>query len=234
MHDVEYFQGHDTLTTVFQSAGPYEYLLKPGDELNIYISSMDESSYGGNSGNVYLSGNSGNSALSRVSLLSCRVDKLGDVQMPLVGPVSVAGKSLNEVGSDIRGSLEKILNQPVVSVNLANHFISVLGEVRNPGNFPYQQSNITVLDAIGLAGDLTDFGDRHKITLTRNIEGENRLVTLDLTNPEILSSEYYYLLPNDIIYIKPSGKKFWSFQQMPYSVLLSTITTALFIFSVLK
>lgn len=234
MRDVEYFQGQDTLSMAFWNQGPREYLIKPGDELTISISSMEETSFGTYQGNIQLSNYSATRPMSGGFLLSSRVDDQGNMQLPLVGPVAATGKTLNEVGESIRVSLEKILNQPVVSVFLANHFISVLGEVLNPGNYPYQQSNISLFDAIGLAGDLTDYGDRHKIILTRNIDGENRLVTLDLTNPKILSSEYYYILPNDIIYVKPSKKKFWSLQQMPYSVMLSTLTTALFIFSVLK
>ncbi len=234
MRDVEYFQGHDTLTTVFQSAGPNEYLLKPGDELMVHIASLEESSFGVFSGNARLSGYPGNGTVPERSVFSCRIDRQGEVQMPVTGKFTAAGRSLQAVGESIRESLENILNQPVVTVDLMNRYVTIIGEVRNPGQYPYTQSNFTLLDAIGQAGDLTDYGDRQKIILTRNIEGENRLVTMDLTNPQILSSSYFYVQPNDVIYVKPSKKKFWSLQQMPYSVMLSTLTTALFIFSVLK
>lgn len=234
MRDVVYFQGQDTIATVFRSSAPEAYEIKPDDELFLMVTSLDEPSQGVFSGSAQQMMNMGAAQPFGASLISYKVDNDGYLDLPVVGRVKAGGRTLSDVAESICGSLGNILNQPVVSLKLVNRYVSVLGEVRNPGHFPYTKSRITILDAISLAGDITDYGNRREIILTRSEGDTNRLITLDLTNPGILSSEYYYIRPNDIIYVKPSRKKFWSMQQIPFSVLLSTITTSLFIYSVFK
>lgn len=234
MRDVVYFQGQDTISAVFRTAAPDEYEIKPDDELYLQVTSLDEPAQGVFSGNAQQMMNMGAAQPFGASLIAYRVDKDGYLHLPVVGRVKAGGRTAGDVEESIRESLGNILNQPVVSLKLVNRYVSVLGEVRNPGHFPYTQSRITLLDALGLAGDITDYGNRREIILTRNERGTNQLITLDLTKPDILASEYFYIRPNDIIYVKPSKKKFWSLQQVPFSVLLSAITTSLVFYSVFK
>jgi polysaccharide export outer membrane protein len=133
----------------------------------------------------------------------------------------------------LKDSLSSILNQPIVTVKLVNRYISVLGEVRIPGHFPYSQEKLTIFDALGLAGDITEYGDRSEVILTRNEDGRNFRIVLNLTKSGIIASEYYYLRPNDLIYVKPLSKKFWGMKEFPFSIILSTISTALLIYSVI-
>jgi len=119
-------------------------------------------------------------------------------------------------------------------VKLVNRYVSVLGEVRNPGHFPLSQDKLSIYDALAMAGDITVFGNRENVILVRNEKEENIRVNIDLNRSDILASEYYQLRPNDIIYVKPLRKRFWGFDQFPFAVILSAITTALLIYTVVE
>jgi polysaccharide biosynthesis/export protein len=134
----------------------------------------------------------------------------------------------------LKDSLNHILNQPIVTVKLVNRFVSVLGEVKNPGHYPYSQEKLSIFDAVGMAGDITDYGNRDKAILIRNDNGENMRVNVNLTSSDILTSEFYYLRPNDIVYIKPLREKFWGLRQFPWSVFFAAITTGLLIYEVVN
>lgn len=233
--NIEYIQDQNKDVKAFQEAQIEDYKLKSNDELYIQISSIDDVTTAifsgmGNQQSTYVSTISPYGA----SLISYAIDKDGYLNMPVVGKLYVKDKTTVQVGEMIKESLNNILNQPLVTVKLVNRYVSVLGEVRNPGHFTFSQDKITVLDAIGLAGDITDFGNRKEVVLTRNENGQNVRVLLNLTSSEILASNYYYLRPNDILYIKPMKRKFWDLRQFPYSIILSTVTTAILVYTVAK
>jgi polysaccharide export outer membrane protein len=83
-----------------------------------------------------------------------------------------------------------------------------------------------------LAGDISDYGDRSNVILMRTIDNKNLRISLDLTKSSVLASEYYYLRPGDLIYIKPLKKRFWGMKEFPFTIILSTVSTALLIYSV--
>lgn len=230
---VEYLQDKNRNIKSFKEADNPDYRLKPNDELYIQINSMDEASvniFSNTRQDYYL----GSLQPYGASLMSYTVDKEGYVLLPVVGKILVKDKTISEVSLLFKDSLTHILNQPVVSVKLVNRYVSVLGEVKNPGHFPYAQDKLSIYDAIGLAGDITDYGNRNKIILIRNINGENIRVNVDLTKSDILASEYYNLRPNDIIYVKPLRNKFWGMRQFPFDILFSTLTTGLLIYNIFK
>lgn len=231
--NIEYMQDKNDGINNFKEATIGDYRLKPGDELYIQINSLDDVTanvFGNTQQNLYM----GTIQPYGASLISYTVDKEGTLILPVIGKFHVADMTAEQVREIITKSLENVLNQPVVSVKLVNRFISVLGEVRNPGHFAYSKEKLTIYDAIGLAGDITDFGNRKEVVLTRNENGENRKINMDLTKSEILASDYYLLRPNDIVYVKPLHRKFWGLNQFPYTVILSTLTTAILLFSVTK
>jgi polysaccharide biosynthesis/export protein len=233
--DVEYLQDKTKTSKTFSEAQIDDYRLKPNDELYIQISSLDEPSANIFSG----SGTQQSLYLSTIepygaSLISYAVDKEGYVLLPVIGRISVKDKTTVQVSDEIKEALSKILSQPVVSVKLVNRYVSVLGEVKNPGHFAYAQDKLSILDAIGLAGDITDYGNRETVILTRNENGKNIRIPVNLTRSDVLASNYYYIRPNDIVYVKPLRKKFWGLREFPYSVIFGTITTALLIYTVVK
>lgn len=232
---VEYLQSRDKALTAYREAEFSDYRLKSNDELYIQISSLDEAA-----NNMFFNANQqqffslGTIQPYGASLMAYSVDREGYLLLPVIGKVYVMGKTLPEVSSILQDSLKNILSQPAVTVKLVNRFISVLGEVNNPGHFPYSQERITIYDALGMAGDINDYGNRSEVILIRNDNHENFRVKLNLTSSDILSSRYFSLRPNDIIYVKPLRHKFWGMRQFPYEVIFSTITTGLLIYNVMK
>lgn len=235
--DLEYMQKSDRAPKSFTEAEVLDYRLKPNDELYIQINSLDDPS-----ANVFSSANSQQSSVLMsttpygASLISYAIDKGGYLQLPVIGNIYAKDKTLSEVSKILTDSLSHILSQPIVTVKLVNRYISVLGEVRVPGHYAYSQDKLSIYDAIGLAGDLTIFANRKEVTLTRNEKGKNILVKLDMTDPKILASEYYYIRPNDMIYVKPLKKRIWGMSEFPpaFSLILSTISTGILIYTVVK
>jgi len=234
-HEVEYLQKKDKTLRAYDEAKVLDYRLKPNDELYIQINSLDDPT-----ANVF-SNSTGqqSSAMMGIdpygaSLVSYAIDKEGYLQLPIIGKILVKDKTLSETSLVLTDSLSHILNQPIVTVKLVNRYISVLGEVRSPGHFPYSQDKLTIYDAIGMAGDMTIFSNRKEVTLARNENGKNSLIKLDLTNPEILGSNYYYIRPNDMIYVKPLKKRIWGMSEFPFALVLSTLSVTLLFYSVVQ
>jgi polysaccharide biosynthesis/export protein len=231
--DMKYLQHAGTDIVSFDEALLEDYLLKPNDDLFIQISSLDDVSSNIFAGtNAQQSMQMGAMQAYGASLVAYTIDRDGFLYLPVVGKLYVKGKSLAQVSLLIEESLNNVLSQPVVTVKLVNRYVSVLGEVRNPGHFPYSKAKMTIFDVLGLAGDVTVYGNRKQVILTRNEAGENSRICLDLTKSDILSSEYYFIRPNDIVYVQPLQKRFWGLREFPYMVVLSSITTALLIYNV--
>jgi polysaccharide biosynthesis/export protein len=227
-HEVEYLQQKKQLSSEYPNTGLKDYKLKPKDELYIQISSLDEAA-------ATISSSTSSSSLMGgmnpygASLLSHTIDKEGFLELPVIGKIQVKDKTIGEATAMIKEALIHVLSQPVVSVKLVNTYISVLGEVKTPGHFVFSEDKLTVFDAIGLAGDITDYGNRKSIILIRNENGINVRKELNLLNSEVLASEYYYIRPGDIIYIKPLRSKFWGFKEFPFATLLTGVTTAVLV-----
>ncbi|MEI6750366.1 MAG: polysaccharide biosynthesis/export family protein [Bacteroidales bacterium] len=232
--EVEYLQDKDNRIKSFNEANVLDYRLKPDDELYIQINSLDEAA-----ANVFSSSGNQSSSSSAIqpygaSLVSYAIDKKGYVILPIIGNIFVQNKTISQVTEILKDSLNSILNQPIVTVKLVNRYISVLGEVRSPGHYPYAQEKLTIYDALGLAGDITEYGNRNSVILTRNEDGKNIRILINLTKSDILASNYYYLRPNDIVYVKPLRKKFWGMREFPFQIILTTLSTALLFYSVIK
>jgi len=232
---VEYLQDGSKDPKAFKEAEYPDYRLKPNDELFIRVNSLDEAA-----ANVF-SGSAGQQTLNAgmiepygASLMSHSIDTEGYLFLPVVGRVLVKDKTISDVEVMLKESLTHVLNQPVVSVKLVNRYVSVLGEVNRPGHYPFSQDKLTVYDALGLAGDITDYGNRDQVTLVRNEKGENKQINLNLTKSDILSSDYYNLRPNDIVYVKPLRNKFWGMRQFPFTVVFSALTTGILLYSVTR
>ncbi|WP_423997239.1 polysaccharide biosynthesis/export family protein [Maribacter sp. IgM3_T14_3] len=137
------------------------------------------------------------------------VDKTGNIRFPILGEIKVEGKTKQEVRDHITTMLteQKLLLNPVVDVRLLNFRVSVLGEVLRPNVFTVPSEKISVLEALGLAGDITIYGNKERVSLIREVDGNKILHHLDLTSSEILSSQYFYLKSNDVIYVEPRPSK---------------------------
>ncbi|NVO20117.1 MAG: polysaccharide export protein [Bacteroidetes bacterium] len=240
--NLEYLQDSNTTIREFKEADVSDYKLRPNDELYIQISSQDEAA-----ANVFSATMSqstmgiGGMQPYGASLAAYSIDRNGYLLLPLIGNLMVKDKTTSQVSSMLTDSLKSVLNQPNVVVKLVNRYVTVLGEVRIPGHVPYAQEKFTIFEALGLAGDFSPLANRNEVILVRNEEGKNIRVTLNLSKSDILASEYYYLRPNDLVYVKPLKKKMMRMRDpltnnllSSISLVFSLVSTALLIYTVVK
>ena len=140
------------------------------------------------------------------------VSQDGTIVFPILGLLKVAGKTTNE----LQKMLVKVLNDngyikdANVNVRVINSKVTVLGEVKNPGTYSFEEQNISLNQAIGYAGDLTIFGKRKDVLLIRENNGTRTYIKLDLTSSDWFTSPYYYVKQNDVIIVNPNGAKVMS------------------------
>jgi polysaccharide export outer membrane protein len=135
------------------------------------------------------------------------VDSQGDINIPIIGKINVKDKTRAEITDLLEQKLSEYLVKPVVSIRILNFKITVLGEVNNPGTYTIPNERISVLEAIGLAGDLTLMGLRQNILIIRDENGIKKQFRIDLTKSEFMNSPFYYLQQNDVLYIEPNKTK---------------------------
>lgn len=157
------------------------------------------------------------------------VNDSGKVEIPIVGEVSVVDKTLEEAKHAIIQQTKTILKDPTVIVKLISFKFSVLGEVLRPGIYTNFNNQLTVLEAISQAGDISPYGNRRKVMVIRSSEGITKTYRFDLTDVNILKSKGFYLLPNDIVYVEPLKSSNFRNNVPIYSLMLGTLTTFLLV-----
>ena len=136
------------------------------------------------------------------------VNNAGEIDFPVIGTLRVGGLTKNEAESLIRERLRPYLKEaPIVTVRMANYKISVLGEVARPGSFTIGNEKVNVLEALAMAGDMTVYGVRSEVAVTREVDGVRTIEYLDLTSTDIFNSPAFYLQQNDVVYVKPNKYK---------------------------
>ncbi|MET3880404.1 polysaccharide export outer membrane protein [Chitinophaga sp. OAE865] len=137
------------------------------------------------------------------------VDEQGYIQYPILGAVKVAGLTKKALTVYLHDQLveRKLLVDPVVSIRFLNYRVTILGEVNKPTVVNVTNEKISVLEALGMAGDITVFGKRNNILLIREIDGQRIIRRIDLNDKRVLNSPYYFLQPNDILYVEPNKSK---------------------------
>lgn len=135
------------------------------------------------------------------------VDKEGGIDVPLIGRVMVKGLTTAAAKIAIKNKVSTYLKDAIVTVRLQNFKVTVLGEVNRPANYIVPNERVSLLDALGMAGDLTIYGRRENVLLIREQEGKKTLTRLNLNNSRLFQSPYYYLQQNDIVYVEPNKSK---------------------------
>lgn len=217
----------------FATPVPEQYQLGIGDNLYIKVRSLDAKSndFFNNMGDDNRS--SGYNDAS-IYLNSYTVDNGGNIVFPFVGPIEVLGLTVDQTQEKIEGVLNKYLKETTIIVKLVNFNITFVGEVRRPGEYKIYQDKINIFEAISLAGDIGDYGNRNEVKLMRRTKEGTSLHIIDLTKEDILESPYYYLKPNDVIYVEPLKAKQYAFSTFPYALVFSTITTILLLLTFIK
>jgi polysaccharide export outer membrane protein len=135
------------------------------------------------------------------------VDMDGNIDIPIVGKIFVEGQTIFEARETIEENAAKYFIDPAIRVFMMNYYVTILGEVNLPGRYQVLNHRINVFEAMGLAGDATDFASRETVKIVRNRNGKNELYSIDLTDQNLLASENFYLQPNDILMVKPQKRK---------------------------
>lgn len=128
----------------------------------------------------------------------------GTIEFPMVGTVELSGLTRTEATEKIKKLISKYVKDPIVNIRILNFKVSVLGEVQRPGTFTINDERITILEALGLSGDMTIFGDRENVKIIREINGVKSYGELDFTSAAIIDSPFYYLQQNDVIIVSPN------------------------------
>lgn len=182
-----------------------EKTIQPYDYLYIRIFSLDEKTSG--MFNVESQGGQSNEMLQ-----SYMVNEKGFITFPFIGNILVKDMTVDEA----KVVLEKELNKYLTNVSLRMRFvgnkITVVGEVNRPGNYTFFDEKITIFQALGLAGDIANFGDKTTVTLLREKDDKINYYYLNLSDKRIVESDYYYLLPNDVLIIQPLKAKYRALQ----------------------
>lgn len=160
-----------------------------------------------------------------INLISYTVNEKGLIDFPFVGEIDVNNLTLKEAKEKVEKELSQYLSNTSITIKFVNSNITVLGEVRVQGEFPYFKDQINIFQAIGFAGGMTDYGDKSNITLIREDESTIKYYNINLTDKGIIETEYFYLQPNDIVIVEPIKTKFRNLRTFTYSALLATATT---------
>ncbi|MCM1068113.1 MAG: polysaccharide biosynthesis/export family protein [Muribaculaceae bacterium] len=183
----------------------YMPLIQPDDELVITVTSANPEATA-----IYNLPNY-NAATREVILTSSSVrtatyvvDSKGDIEMPVLGKVHVAGLNVDQLTEVLTEKISRDVSDPMVSVKLVNFVVVVAGEVKTPKTIQVDRNRISILDALAAAGDLTEYGERSDVLIIREENGERKYAHLDLNSSDVLTSPYFYLKQNDYVYVAPN------------------------------
>jgi len=193
--------------------------IQEGDELIIIVSSFDPEAV------LPFNINAQQQGQSQQGILGYQVGKDGSINFPVLGKIQAKGLTLNNLHDTLATQIKEYVNNPVINIRYANFRVTVLGEVNSPGVVSTSVERLSIIEAIGQAGDITVFGDRSKVLLIREQDGQRITERLDLLYSDVFLSPYYYLRQNDIIYIQPTESKSTLITTQRTSQILSLITS---------
>lgn len=186
-----------------------EYSIKivPEDELEIVVTSTVPAAtaeYNIPASNAQYSAGQ-NSIISTSEQQKYIVNKNGDIDFPVLGTIHVAGMSTTELKNYLTSRIEENVTDPKVKVRLINFKVNVMGEVRTPRTIDVKSERFSIFDALASAGDMTEYGRRDNVTVIRETPDGLVYHRLDLTNPDVIASPYYYLQQNDVVIVDPNS-----------------------------
>jgi polysaccharide biosynthesis/export protein len=200
--EIVYFQDAENLPEKINEQ-TFEPIIENNDILYVSISSMNEAVLLPFKRSAGLEGNVSN---SNAWLQGYLVNVEGNIRFPVIGNVSVESKTRDQVEADLKSKLSEFITDVVVDVRIMNFKITVIGAVNNPGVYNIPDERVTIPQALGLAGDLSEDGKRENILVIREINGQQQVSRIDLTKTDFFSSPYYFLKQNDVVYVEPSTK----------------------------
>ena len=222
-----YMQGMDEERIVMQTIAPKDYQIQTNDNLYIKVLGIDDltsSVFNLSEGQSYVNSD------AAIELSSYTVASDGTIDFPYIGKVDVRSKTIPEIKTLMQSKIDPYLEQNSVVVKLVNKKITVIGEVTRPGQYSISKENITIFEALGYAGDITDYGNRKNLRIIRDTPEGKVICRVDLTQKKLLTSEFYYLMPNDVVYVEPDSKVFGK-KGLSFTVLFTAISSAILVYN---
>jgi len=238
--EVAYFNGVDSqsaesINKSFNKA--HEVRICSGDLLSITVTGLDPLAVAPFNLPLVSYATPGSDLLyAAPTLQAYLVDINGNVNFPVIGIIKLAGLTKSQAISFLNDQLSPYLKSAIVTIQFMNYRITVLGEVARPGQYSINNERVTILDALGMAGDMTIYGKRNNVLITRENSGKLEFVRLSLNTDEVFKSPYFYLQQNDIIYVEPNTVKSIAAQNISLylSAVSTLVTTIAVIFSITK
>jgi len=235
LKNITYLNNIPTGTIYPSGPSPETYQVRSNDFLYIQVIGDDPTALGFLNLVPLTSTTGGN--VQNLDLVTYIVDEAGNINYPQFGQIHVAGSTVDQIREDLQKRVDHFMQSASVFVKLVNRTITVLGEVRSPGQHIMAMNQFSVFEALGTAGDLTDYGNRRDVKLIRETPAGKAVISIDLTDPNLVSSPYYYILPHDILYVEPTTKVYGR-KTMPFGtgvgLVFSAISTALLLINYLK
>ena len=207
----------DTTKPLISQTAPFKTpIIQKGDLIGITIQTLDNditslinssnNPIGGNNPAMPVLGSSASSSASQVQP-GYQVDNNGDVELPFAGSVHVEGLTTAQAKDTISKEISKYFNNAIINVRLTNFRITVLGEVLRPSTFIIPNEKVNIFDALGMAGDITVYGRKDNVLLLRDTLDAKKIIRFNLNSKSIVNSPWFYLQPNDVIYVTPNKSK---------------------------
>jgi polysaccharide export outer membrane protein len=206
--DYIYLQSKEQIDSVFVAYSKIpEYYIQYNDVLRVTIKSIDPkiselfNLYGGN--NMNNIGAQAAQAGDPFYMTGYPVDDKGEINLPVIGKIKIRGLTIEQARDSIQKQVDTYLNGAYVNVQIGGIRYALLGEVGRPGKYTVLQDRLTILEAIAQGGDLNTVANRHKVQIIRQYPDGAQIVTIDLTKQDIITSPFYFVRPNDVIYVQP-------------------------------
>jgi polysaccharide biosynthesis/export protein len=180
--------------------------IQPDDLLSISVSSLNSDANVLFNRGVLTTSVATNSSKNNISsgAEGYLVDKNGFIDFPVLGKVNLGGLTKEQAKDKLVRELQSYLKSPTATLRFLNFRVTVVGEVKNPATFTIVSEKINILEALGMAGDMTQFGKRNNVLIIREEGGERKMARINLNSTEATKSPYFYLHQNDVVYVEPS------------------------------
>ena len=224
LHDVTAASA-DSINQIYQPLD--ENYITKGDLLSIFVNALDIEAVRAfnmpianvqNLGSRTVTSNMGSG-----SLQGYWVDPEGNIDFPVLGKLHIEGMTTTQLKDTLTMLISQSVKDPIININFMNFFVTVLGEVKSPGRHAVNTQGMTIFEALGLAGDLTIYGKRNNVLVSREVNGKMEFARLNLNDQAIFESPYYHIRQNDVIYVEPNNARSIASQNIP--LYLSMITT---------
>lgn len=192
-------------STATESVSSYETTIQPDDVLLLLIASENaevSAPYNLKAYSILNTTEAG--AIGREQMQTYIVDKQGQIDFPLLGMIKVGGLTKAQAIALLKDKLKDHVKDAVINLRILNYKVTVLGEVNRPGAITISSERITLLEALGMAGDLTIYGNRKNLLIVREVDGVKTMNRVDITQSDFLTSPFYYLTQNDVVYVEPN------------------------------